>query len=420
MKNLIKLLLLLTVVSFILISCEGPMGPAGNDGLNGADGKDANTACLKCHTMANSETKLAEYHLSKHFVGTTSARNTKNCARCHTNEGYLEITGAGKFVVSNDIPNATRITCVTCHKHTGFDFSVDTLSQILRTTTPIYLNYRKNLTTTDFGKTNNLCVTCHQIRGITSDKYTDATVTPNVVRTYNQLPYFPLDNTLEATTVKFQVGRNFSVHDGNQSNLFSGINGYEYAGKTYTRTWKHSAFKCTDCHMNQYNATTKTGGHSLIVNKDACTTCHSGSDKLTPIQTTIEAIRIELAELLTTRKVFKKTTNSSGVVSYAALPSHDFLGTLFPTTNTAPTTYATALASANTVDPKTGLVVYANNVTMATDADWANRIGREWRYGELGAAYNYAYINSELSKGVHNPTYALQLLQNSIDWLKAN
>jgi hypothetical protein len=172
--------------------------------------------------------------------------------------------------------------------------------------------------------------------------------------------------------------------------------------------------------MNQYNATTKTGGHSLIVNKDACTTCHSGSDKLTPIQTTIEAKRIELAELLTTRKVFKKTTNSSGVVSYAALPSHDFLGTLFPTTNTAPTTYATALASANTVDPKTGLVVYANNVTMATDADWANRIGREWRYGELGAAYNYAYINSELSKGVHNPTYALQLLQNSIDWLKAN
>jgi len=56
----------------------------------------------------------------------------------------------------------------------------------------------------------------------------------------------------------------------------------------------------------------------------------------------------------------------------------------------------------------------------AIDADYANRIGREWKYGELGAAYNYAYINCELSKGVHNPTYALQLLQNSIDWLNAN
>jgi hypothetical protein len=72
------------------------------------------------------------------------------------------------------------------------------------------------------------------------------------------------------------------------------------------------------------------------------------------------------------------------------------------------------------VDPKTGLVIYANTVTMATDPDFATRIGREWKYGELGAAYNYGYITSELSLGVHNHVYALALLQKSIDWLKAN
>ena len=54
------------------------------------------------------------------------------------------------------------------------------------------------------------------------------------------------------------------------------------------------------------------------------------------------------------------------------------------------------------------------------DTDYKNRIGRTWTMGELGAAYNYGFINSELSKGVHNPTYALQLLQNSIDWLSAH
>jgi hypothetical protein len=171
--------------------------------------------------------------------------------------------------------------------------------------------------------------------------------------------------------------------------------------------------------MNTYDPATKTGGHSLIVNKAACTACHSGTDKITPVQSLIDAKRIELAELLTTRKVFKKTTSGTGVVSYSAEPTHDFLGTLFPTTSSA-TKYATALASANTVSATTGLVVYGNTVTMAVDADYANRIGREWKYGELGAAYNYGYINSELSLGVHNPTYALQLLQNSIDWLKAN
>jgi len=406
MKNLIRLISVLIAAGFLFTACEGPMGPPG---------KNANDVCITCHTTANMDTKLAEYHLSKHFFGTSSARNTKYCARCHTNEGFQEITANGKFVVAAEIPNGTRITCQTCHKHRAFDFTGDTVSMILRTTTPIALNYNNNATTTDFGTIDNLCVTCHQIRGVTSVNYTDAA---GKVQTFNQLPFFPLTNTLESTTVKFKVGTNFSVHDGNQSNLFTGQNAYEYAGKTYTRTWKHSTNTCTDCHMNEYNADTQTGGHSLIVNKDACTTCHQGVDKLTPIQTAIDAKRIELAELLVTRKIFKKSI-SNGIASYSAEPSHDFYGVLFPTTQTA-TIFATALASANTVGPTSGTLVYANTVTLAVDADYANRIGREWKYGELGAAYNYGFITSELSLGVHNPTYAMQVLQNSIDWLNAN
>jgi len=406
MKNLIKLLSLLIILGFLFTACEGPMGPPG---------KNANDVCITCHNTPNQDAKLAEYQLSKHFYGTSSARNQKYCARCHTNEGFQEITGDGKFVVAAEIPNATRITCETCHKHHAFDFTGDTVSMILRTTTPIALNYNNNATTTDFGQINNLCCTCHQIRGVTAINYTDAA---GKVQTFNQLPFFPLDNTLENTTVKYTVGTNFAVHDGNQSNLFAGINGYEYAGKTYTRTWKHSANACTDCHMNEYNPDTKTGGHSLIVNKDACTKCHNGEDKLTPIQTEIDAKRTELAELLVTRKVFKKTI-SNGVASYTAEPTHDFYGVLFPFVKTT-TIFATALGSSNTVGPTSGILVYGNTITLSTDADWANRIGREWKYGELGAAYNFGYITSELSLGVHNHTYALQLLQNSIDWLNAN
>ena len=407
MKNLTRLLLVLFAAGLLFTACEGPMGPAG---------KDANEVCLTCHNTPNQDAKLAEYHLSKHYFGTSSARNTKYCARCHTSEGFQEITGNGKFVVASEIPMGTRISCTTCHKHRAFDFADDTATFVLRTTTPVALNYNNNATTTDFGLINNLCVTCHQIRGVTSVNYTDAT---GAVKTFSQLPFFPLDNSNENTTVKYQVGRSFAVHDGNQSNLFAGINAYEYVGKNYTRIWKHSANACTDCHMNEYNADTQTGGHSLIVNEDACTTCHQGADKLTPIRTTIDAKRIELAELLVTRKVFKKSTNSSGVVSYGAEPSHDFYGVLFPTTQST-TIFATALVTANTVGPTSGTLVYANTVTLATDNDYANRIGREWKYGELGAAYNYGYITSELSLGVHNPTYAMQVLQNSIDWLKAN
>src|ERR1035437_3300827 len=202
MKNLIKLLSLLIILGFLFTACEGPMGPPG---------KNANDVCITCHNTPNQDAKLAEYQLSKHFYGTSSARNQKYCARCHTNEGFQEITGDGKFVVAAEIPNATRITCETCHKHHAFDFTGDTVSMILRTTTPIALNYNNNVTTTDFGQINNLCCTCHQIRGVTSVNYTDAT---GAVKTFNQLPFFPLSNTLESTTVKLKVGTNFAVHDG--------------------------------------------------------------------------------------------------------------------------------------------------------------------------------------------------------------
>ncbi len=423
MKSLIRLLTLSAFAAFMFTACEGPMGPAGKDGANGTNGKDglngkdANSFCVTCHNTANWAAKDAEYRLSKHFTGTTSARNTKYCARCHTHNGFEEVVGNGKTVVANDIPTAVRINCKTCHAHGAFDFAEDTMAQILTTTTPVPLVYDNGTKTTDYGKINNLCATCHQIRGVTSVNWTDSL---GAVKTFNQLPFFPFNKAGQddKAEVKYQVGQSLSVHDGNQANLFAGMNAYEYAGQTYTRTWKHSAFSCTDCHMNEYNATTKTGGHSLLVNEEACTACHGG-DKITPVQALIDAKRIEMAELLVARKVFKKTTNTSGVVSYSAVQSHDFYGTLFPTTEST-TKFATALASNPTVSPTTGLVIPGNKVTMAVDKDFALRIGRPWKYGELGAAYNYAYINSELSLGAHNPVYALQLLQKSIDWLKAN
>jgi hypothetical protein len=71
----------------------------------------------------------------------------------------------------------------------------------------------------------------------------------------------------------------------------------------------------------------------------------------------IDGKRIELAELLTARKVFRKTTNSSGVVSYSAMNTHDFNGKLYPTTQPPGDLFATSTGN-NTVSPTTGLVVY--------------------------------------------------------------
>jgi hypothetical protein len=422
MKSTYKMIGFLAIAGMMLASCEGPMGPVGENGKDGLDGKDANKSCITCHNTVNMDAKEKEYDLSAHFEG--NPRTGKYCARCHTNEGFKEITNKpwtpGTLIATtNDVNNGTRFSCETCHKHGSFDFEVDTLAQILRTTSPVSLAYDNYLKTTDFGTMNNLCATCHQIRGARYLTYSDTTLTPDVInKSFTELPYFPFTNTDDNATVKYQAGRSFSVHDGNQSNLFAGINGYEYDGQTYTRTWEHSSFSCTDCHMNQYNPADSTGGHTFKVNKAECNSCHGNTTKITNVQSLIDAKRIELAELLVTRKVFKKTGSGSSA-SYSAIQTHDFNGKLYPTTQTPGDKFA-SLATANTVSPTTGLVIYANNITYAADASYATRIGREWKYGELGAAYNYVYINSELSKGVHNPVYALQLLQKSIDWLNAN
>ncbi len=97
--------------------------------------------------------------------------------------------------------------------------------------------------------------------------------------------------------------------------------------------------------MNTFNPADSTGGHSLKPKKAECTACHLG-DRITPVQENIEIKRIELAELLVARKVFKQTTNSSGAISYSALQTHDFFGVLFPTVQET-TKFAIALAAAN-------------------------------------------------------------------------
>ena len=155
-----------------------------------------------------------------------------------------------------------------------------------------------------------------------------------VITAFDQLPFFPWPATKDdKAPVNYQVGRSYSVHDGNQSNLFKGINGYEYNGQTYTRIWQHSNNTCTSCHMNQWDASAKVGGHTLKPNEDACENCHT-TDHIIPTQTAIDAKRIELAELLVARKVFRKSVNSSGATTYSGVQTHDFYGRLFATTPT--------------------------------------------------------------------------------------
>jgi hypothetical protein len=460
--------IILSAIVFVGCTKEGPMGPAGatgpigpagpagvgtngKDGVNGKDGlngKDGIGVCLKCHTQANISTKEFQFELSD--KGARGARAGKYCARCHSTEGFQEIIKMASFNPSNEMENATKHGCSTCHEHSSFDFSGDTISQILLTTDPVYSNFDNyNNTTnayerkvaTDYKGVNNLCANCHQYRGATVASYIDTLTTPTTatkVKTpvkYTTLPYFPIANTTagnENTLVKFRAGTSFGIHEGaNQADYLISKNGYEYKGKTYTRTTAHSGYTCTQCHFNKYSAADSTGGHTMRVNinDSKCTGCHTLKTKIPATLATINTKLTELGDLLVAKKLFKKTTNAtSGAVSYSAVPSHDFYGTLLPNT-TSTAKYALTISQINTVGATSGLLTYNSMINWAADATstatvvgFADRKGSEWKYGELGAAWNYTYVNTvatATNKGIHNNTYALELLQTSIDYLKS-
>jgi hypothetical protein len=476
-KRLVALLSLVIVTCFMAGCFQGPMGPQGPAGANGANGTNgtngingvngingtnASSVCLVCHTTSKFDSITTEYKMSYHFTRGVVQNSNRFCERCHTNEGFQEIALDGLPWAQAAIPMATRIQCETCHEMRGFDFT-DTIPCLLRTITPVVLNYNNLVTlsgwgsmnTTDFGQVNNLCGTCHQIRGPTSFVYQDTTSTINGAAnakksktdvTFTQLPYFPVSQYAPTDSVAYKNGTTFAVHDGNQTNLQSGMNAYEYPGVSYqgkdTTTWHHLKDDCTDCHiLTQFSSVDSTGGHTFRINrKDRnCNVCHNLNQVMNSDSIAVASLLIQLGDLLTARKVMTKRVNTTPgqlPYTYTAVASHDFYGTLYDSTNTGK--FYAGTASNNSVAPTTGILTYDNLVTWSKDTvkvanfvtsardsvpSYSSRIGRKWLGGELGAAYNFAFVQTAIYQhefGIHNPAYCKSVLQASINWLRSN
>lgn len=164
-------------------------------------------------------------------------------------------------------------------------------------------------------------------------------------------------------------------HHSTQGDMLIGSNGFEYPGYNY-RNATHltaTANGCIDCH---YDATSNSvvGGHSFnmryirrdeggeeeeVLNTDACETCHeingSGFDH-NGVQTTVDSLLVHLDELLEMEDFW-----------------HD------------------------------GHPVSGNLTSL----------------GKAGALWNYLMVAESRSIGIHNPNYAIDLLQSAIDFMEA-
>jgi hypothetical protein len=336
--------------------------------------QDFGDSCAACHGATPEYPLLGAklgYDVSGHKNNNNSYyANGGGCQICHTNEGFIAYVKTGKVDPDAYVRYPSQPSCVTCHTmHETWDFS-------LRTTKPVTL---VDGSVFDIGE-GNLCASCHQARG-------------------------DVKGAVKAMDAR-SVSSHWGAHHGPQSNVVNGTDAYEYPGKSYSSSPHKDVLTdgCVTCHMSlpegRYSLSPHVGGHSFNVvgevheaekvNLSACTACHGDVKQLPGTDMynikakadfdhdgTVEAMQMEVQGLLD------------------ALVNED--GTGYLQTMNPPMFKPDAMATFH--DLGTG---------------WAGSRSGRWSEAQIGALWNYKLIVEDRSRGVHNATYTIQVLYDTL------
>jgi hypothetical protein len=361
----IRLLLLLGVflVSPVL-AFASPVPEAG--------GEFFDDSCAACHGSADVEFPVLGARLGYEESGHRNNANSYyanggGCQLCHTNEGFIEYAETGE--VGDYVAYPSQPGCFTCHTvHETWDFS-------LRLTKPVKL---QDGSTFDIGA-GNLCANCHQARR-------------------------GVDSQVEAKEAA-DVSSHWGAHHGPQSDVLNGTNAYEFPGKRYSSSPHMDVITdgCVSCHMSlpegRYRFSPELGGHSFNIagevheagkiNIAACSDCHDG----------IGQVRGEEVFDLKAKADYDR----DGTVEPAQMEVQGLLD---------------ALVNKN----GTGYLQNTNPPMFEKDAEatfhdlgkWAGSRSGSWTEAEIGALWNYKLIVEDRSRGVHNLTYTIQVLYDTL------
>lgn len=296
------------------------------------------------------------------------------CFECHSDTDLTILRAQTEWAESRHgegetVFEGTNASCVRCHANEGF---------IQYVADPARTSYSATTTPTNIN-----CFTCHAqhstgsrdalrinspVALLTGDSYdlgkgNTCLVCHQARRNVNV--YITSSNSINSR---------YGPHHGPQGDLLLGANGYEYEGYTYTETPYHRTLNddgCVNCHMR--NVAHLVGGHTfnvsaynveedeMIYNTGACVECHEdiGDDfDYNGVQTEIDGLLAELQALLF----------DAGFVNAEGTP---------------------VTATGRPAD-------------------------------DAGAIWNFMFVGREdRSRGVHNPAYARDLLQSSIDHMES-
>ena len=350
------------VGSFLLCLHGSTISEAQNSILPGG--------CIDCH---GSEPKFpvrgirSQYQTSGHrMLGNASYANADDCQGCHTNEGFIQRAKTDKVDTKKFVSNPSEIGCFTCHApHDNGNFA-------LRTTAKVPL---ANAVVFDKDK-GNLCASCHRARRMPKDE----------VRARN----IPNDS--------------WGAHHGPQADMLAGTNAYEFPGRKYTSSI-HTALpnaNCVTCHMTlpggRYSLSPSIGGHSFRsagevheshkVNSAGCATsgCHGSMEQVAG-----------------SHYFDKKAAQDFDGDGKVETVQEEVQGLLEKFVN----------------DKGTGFLQTMKEPMYDLKGKFIN-IKTQYPLDMVAALYNYKFVLEDRSKGVHNATYALQILMDSMKALDKN
>jgi hypothetical protein len=286
------------------------------------------------------------------------------CAACHSEPGFIDYLGAdGSTPFHVDRPAAINspIGCASCHTATAH--ALDSV--------PF-----PSGTTVDGLGASAVCSVCHQGRqsGVAVTSATEGLDQDEV--------------SAELTFINVHYGVAAAVMHGSVVH-----GGFQYPDRTYAGRFAHvpSASTCTACH----------DAHSTRVETQGCLSCHQGVED-------IRAIRMRHAD-------FDGDGETHGGIHGEIMGLHEQL-------YQAIQTYAAEVSG--TPIGYAGQFPYFFNDTdgdgqiSSEEATMANRYA-SWTPRLLKAAYNYQFVAKDPGAYTHNPTYAMQVLYDSLESLSA-
>jgi hypothetical protein len=363
------------------IQCENCHGPGSQHayslGNTNFISKTVNSGdCNQCHDAPTHHIYGTEWYVSGHANTTrvpTGSASRWVCVGCHTAQGFIDrIDNLGNANAYTTNTTYFAIACQTCHEPHG---------QTIPTNNPHLLRLLGSVTMPDGTVVTNagegaLCLQCHHNRNGSAT---------------NQMVNYPLGKNT------WFGGSSFGPHDGPQGDMIEGINAITYGQTIPSSAHRYAVTNlCVGCHM-QALATTDpavllAGGHTfnmtyslvttnggiLVTNSydkaDVCAQCHGPVSSFNMVvqdyngDGVIEGVQTEVQHMLDTLSTL--LPNSSGVVDATV---------------------------------KTSLSVTTN-----------------WSQQFLKAAYNWQFVSSDGSLGVHNAPFAVGLLKAAIADLTGN